>query len=284
MRVKVLLVPNINSERSREAVTGLAAWLASSGYEPVLAADDAEACGMPDAGVPRSEIGAPELVVALGGDGTILKAAHLLGEAESPLLGVNLGRLGFMAGAVADDLRDAVTSALAGDGRIERRATLSAEVRMGGRDAGSYRALNEVYVGRGPSGRAVRIGVSVNGTLLDTFTCDGVAVATPTGSTAYALSAGGPVLAPEVSGLVVVPVCAHTLRTRPIVVAASDVVELSLPDPARASACLMVDGDVVPCRQPLETVAVARGGHDVSLVKLGGRDFYEVCRDEFFGG
>ncbi|TLM73167.1 MAG: NAD(+)/NADH kinase, partial [Actinobacteria bacterium] len=201
-----------------------------------------------------------------------------------PVLGVNLGRLGFMVGALADDLRDAVETALAGEARIERRATLSAEVQVGGREAGTYRALNEVFVGRGPSGRAVRAGVSVNGTLLDTFTCDGVAVATPTGSTAYALSAGGPLLAPDVSGLLVVPVCAHTLRARPIVVAASDTVEISFPDPSRAGACVMVDGDSVPCRQSVERVAVTRGAHDVSLVKLGGRDFYEVCRDEFFGG
>ncbi|TLM68514.1 MAG: NAD(+)/NADH kinase, partial [Actinobacteria bacterium] len=114
MRVRVLLVPNVNSERSVSAVGELTTWLAGAGYEAVLAAEDAEACGLPDAGVSRSEIGEPGLVVALGGDGTILKAVHLLGEADSPVLGVNLGRLGFMAGALADDLRDAVETALAG--------------------------------------------------------------------------------------------------------------------------------------------------------------------------
>lgn len=284
MRVRVLLVPNVNSERAVTAVARLVAWLQAAGMEPVLSLEDAAACGIPEAGVDGAEIGAPGLVVALGGDGTILKAVHLLGKVEAPLLGVNLGRLGFMSGALADDLIEAVEAALAGDVRIERRATLAVEVWVGGREAGVYRALNEVFVGRGPAGRAVEVGVSVNGTLLERFTGDGVVVATPTGSTAYALSSGGPIMAPEVSGLLVVPVCPHTLQARSIVAATSDVVELSLPNAARAGACLTVDGDQVPCRQALERVVVSRGSHDVSLVKLGGRDFYEVCRDEFFGG
>ncbi|MBE0476000.1 MAG: NAD(+)/NADH kinase [Coriobacteriia bacterium] len=282
--MRVLLVPNTGNPRSVQAVRELAVWLVSGGWESVLVSEDAEAVGLPEHGVPRTGIGVPALAVALGGDGTILKAVHLSESADTPVLGVNLGRLGFMSGADAASMREAITDALAGDVRVERRATLQAEVSMAGRTMGRFRALNEVFVGRGPTGRVVDVAVSVNGSPLVRFLADGVVVATPTGSTAYALSAGGPVLAPDVGGTVVVPVAAHTLRSRPLVIGPSDRVEIAFPNPLRANACVSVDGEAMPCRQALERVAVWRGERDVALVKHDGRGFYDVLRDEFLGG
>lgn len=279
--MRVCLVPNTGNPRSVEAVRELAVWLSSAGYEPVLAAEDAEAVLLPEFGIPRSEIGAPALTVALGGDGTILKAVHLVAAEETPVLGVNLGRLGFMSGADPERMREAVTDALAGDVRLERRATLEAEALMAGRAVGRFRALNEVFVGRGPAGRVVDIAVAVNGVPLARFMADGVVVATPTGSTAYALSAGGPVLAPDVAGIAIVPVAPHTLSTRPIVMGPSDRVELTFPNDRRADACVTVDGETVPCRQALEGITVWRGERDVLLVKHDGRGYYDVLRDEF---
>lgn len=281
--MRVLLVPNIHNPAANAAATELAAWLASEGFEPVLEASDALACGLADFAVASSELGEPALVVALGGDGTILKAVHALSEVEVPILGVNLGRLGFLSGASAGSLRTAVGDALSGDARVERRATLLAQVEMEGRVVGEYRALNEVFVGRGSS-RVIAFEMSVNGTLIARTQADGYVVATATGSTAYALSAGGPILAPDVAGMVVQPVAPHTLATRALVVGPSDVVELRLPDPARADACVVIDGDSTPCRRSLERVTVSRGQHDVLLVKLDGRDFYEVAAREFLGG
>lgn len=284
MTVRVLLVPNPLNPAAVASAVDLAAWLSTAGFEPILTADDAASCDLASLGVSPREIGEPTLVVSLGGDGTILKAAHLLGPAEVPILGVNLGRLGFMAGTGADHIREAVTAALAGEGRIERRSTLAATVQMGGRVVGRYRALNEVYVGRGASMRVIDADLLVNDVLVSRMRCDGIITATATGSTAYALSAGGPIVSPDVPCSVVVPVAPHTIASRAIVLSATDCVEIRLPNPQRRDACVAVDGESAPCRRDIESVTVVRGEHDVLLVKLDGRDFYEVVRAEFLGG
>lgn len=281
--MRVLLVPNTANPAALSAAVELATWLSAQGVEPVLVADDARAAGLPDFGIPADEVGEPALAVALGGDGTILKAVHVLGEVEVPLLGVNLGRLGFLSGANAGSMRTAIADALAGEAALERRATLQVEAFMGGRPVGRYRALNEAVVGRSPSGRVVRFAVSVNGREVARFAADGIIAATATGSTAYALSAGGPVVSPSIAGTLVVPVAPHTLSSRPLLVGPSDVVEIDVIDPARSPACLAVDGDPIPCRLDLERLVVCRGHADVLLVKLDGRDFYDVVATEFFG-
>ncbi|MDP2182458.1 MAG: NAD(+)/NADH kinase [Actinomycetota bacterium] len=282
--MRVLIVPNAGNSVALASAREVVASLAAGGFDPVLTSDDAEASGLKDFGVPVTEIGEPGLVVSLGGDGTILKAVHLLGPIEVPILGVNMGKLGFLTGAPSEGLHDAVASALAGEGQIERRETLEAIVVMGGREVGRYRALNEVFVGRGASGRVIEVSLSVSGTPMMSFTGDGVIVATPTGSTAYALSAGGPIVSPSVPCNVVVPVAPHTLTTRSMVIGSSDVVEIRLPDPARRDGCVSVDGELTPCRRDIESVTVCRSESDVLLVKLDGRDFYEVAAAEFLGG
>ena len=281
--MRVLLVPNTSNPVAIAACVELATWLTGQGCTPILSTDDALGVGLPDYGIPASDIAEPVLVVALGGDGTILKSVHLLGDVEVPVLGIKFGRLGFLSGAAPGAMRSAVETALAGEARIERRATLRAEVFMEGRAVGSYRALNEVVLSRGASARVVAIDLDVDGHRLARLRADGVIVATATGSTAYALSAGGPVVAPGFGGMVVVPVAPHTLSVRSLVTDAHAHVDLSLPDPTRADACVIVDGDVMPCRQSIERVSISRGGHDVLLAKLDGRDFYETVSAEFFG-
>jgi NAD+ kinase len=282
--VRVLIVPNSENGQAVEAARALSARIGEKGHEPLLAQADALASALDGLGAALGAFGSLDLVVALGGDGTILKAVHLLDGAPVPILGVNLGRLGFLAGADGRDLLAAVDDALAGNGTVEHRRTLEVSVRLGGRAGGTHQALNEVFVGRAPGGRAVSVAAAVNGIELRHGVCDGMIVATPTGSTAYALSAGGPVVAPDVACMVLVPVNPHTLVTRSVVLGPDDLVTLTLPDPARAGACVMVDGDTLPCRASLDRVDVRVGPHVVALVRLGGRGFYETARDTFFGG
>ena len=282
--MRVLLVPNPANPRSVEATVRLCARLAASGHQPVLARDDADACGVAGFGVSRAEIGELGLAFALGGDGTILKAVHLLGASDVPVLGINLGRLGFLSGADGEALDAVVEAALAGEGAIERRQTLEAAITVGGRTAGEYRALNEIFVGRAPTARVVELSVSVNGTQVGGYLCDGMVVATPTGSTAYALSVGGPLVSPDVRGMIIVPVAAHTLSARPIVAGPGDIIRIACPNPGRADACVAVDGDHLPCRASLDSVEVRVGDHDVRLMRFDGRDFYEVLSESFLGG
>jgi NAD+ kinase len=131
--------------------------------------------------------------------------------------------------------------------------------------------------------RGVELQLEVNGTELYRFVCDGVVVATPTGSTAYALSAGGPLVSPDVRGMVFVPVAPHALEARPLVFAPGDVVTISCPNQSRADACVSVDGDMVPCRTLLGSVTIVVGDHDVPLMRLDGRDFYTTLGTTFLG-
>lgn len=282
--MRVLLVPNTNNQKAVAAAQELVVWLCANGAEPIMTHTDAAGCDIPAVGVASSNVGAPVLAVALGGDGTILKAFHVLGEVEVPLLGIKFGRLGFLSGAPDSSLREAVETALAGEAAIERRSTLKAEVVIDGRVAGSYRALNEVVLSRSSSPRLISFQVSVDGSRITAWRADGVVVATATGSTAYALSAGGPIVTPEFGGLVVVPVAPHTLSTRPLLTGVSDTVEIAVTDAEISDASLMVDGEMTPSRRSIERVRVRRGDHDVSLVKLHGRNFYETVAQEFFGG
>lgn len=281
--MRVLLVPNVVNQAAVDAAVELATWCSGAGLTPVLSMSDAVECGLDGFGVEPSELGPLSLSVALGGDGTILKAVHLIGEDEVPLLGVKFGRLGFLSGARPERMREAVEAALAGEVRIERRATLAARVVMEGREVGVYRALNEVVLARGESGRVVSYEIAVGGHTVARTRADGVIVATATGSTAYALSAGGPVVAPGFGGMVVVPVAPHTLQSRAVLTDPAENVEISLPDPQRSDARVVVDGEPVPSRRAIDRVVVCRGEHDVLLVKLDGRDFYETVAEEFFG-
>lgn len=284
MNVRILLVPNATNAEAVKACSELATWSAARGLEPVMSVADARSTGLDGFGVEPSEIGAPALAVALGGDGTILKAVHLLGDVPTPILGIKFGRLGFLSGARPERARDAVEAALAGEAIVERRTTLGVEVIMGGRSVGAYRALNEVVVSRGQSGRMVTLDVLVSGHRVSRVNADGIIVATATGSTAYALSAGGPIVAPGFRGMVIVPVAPHTLRVRPVVTEPSDIIDITLPDRSRSDACLFVDGAATPCRRDIERIVVSRGEHDVPIVKLEGRDFYETVAEEFFEG
>lgn len=282
--MRVLLVPNIGNARALDATRELVSHLDVRGHAPVLTEGDALAAGLDERAVSIADLGVPDLAVALGGDGTILKTVHVLGGADVPILGLNLGRLGFLSGADGSDPAGSVDAALAGEGTLERRMTLAGSVTVGGRSAGEYRALNEVYVGRGSAHRAVEVTINVAGEELTRYVCDGVIVATATGSTAYALSAGGPIMSPRASGMLLVPVAAHTLRARPLLLGPDEVVDLVFGDPARSDACVVIDGDTVPCRSTLDRVTVRRDARDVTLVRLDGRHFHRVLRDTFLRG
>lgn len=281
--MRVLLVPNPRNSRAMEATATVAAYLVASGHEPLLGADGVEAASLLKYVTRSSELGSVDLVCAFGGDGTILQAVHSLDDWDVPILGVNLGRLGFLSGAESEHLLEAVESALSGRCAIERRQTVEIEVEAGGITAGPYRALNEVFVGRGGAPRGVELEVLVGGVSLGRCVCDGVIAATPTGSTAYALSAGGPIVSPCVRGVVLVAVAAHTLQSRALVVAPDDELVIRPVSSAVSDVCLAVDGDEVVYEGDLMTVRVRVGAHDVPLVRFDRREYYETLSQTFFG-
>jgi NAD+ kinase len=183
-----------------------------------------------------------ELVIVLGGDGTLLRAAELARPAGAPLIGVNLGHVGFLAEAEPDGLTQAVDHLLAGEYRVEERMTLDVVARDNGTEIARTWALNEVTVEKAARERMVEVVIEVDGRPLSRWGCDGVVCATPTGSTAYAFSAGGPVVWPEVEALLMVPLAAHALFARPLVVSPRSVLAVELVREGSEAAAAEVDG------------------------------------------
>lgn len=214
----------------------------------------------------------PDLVVSLGGDGTMLRAAQHAHAADVPLLGVNLGTLGYLTEVDPSHEVEAVRRVLAGDFEVQDRMMLACEV-----DGTSFVGLNEVLVERASRRRLVRLGVRVGGESLGDFNADGIIVATPTGSTAYALSAGGPIVSPRAECLVVVPVSPHMVFARPFVLAADEVVEISVRDSGQA-ASLSLDGHLGLDLESGATAIVRRHERPLKLVRLGGPRFLERLR------
>ena len=217
--------------------------------------------------------GAPDLVISLGGDGTTLRAAQRAHAEDVPLLGANRGFLGYLNEVEAGDETAALERVLAGDFTLEERMMLACSV-----EDDSYVGLNEVLVERSARRRLVHLGVEVGGERLAGFDADGVLVATPTGSTAYALSAGGPIIDPRAECLLIVPVSPHMMFSRPVVLSPQEVVKITVDDKVPEDAVLSVDGRMGRDLDPGAVVEVRRHPRPIRLVKLGGPGFVERLR------
>ncbi|GIF53809.1 NAD+ kinase [Asanoa ferruginea] len=270
-----LLVTHTGRRRSTEHARTVAADLIRAGFEVRVVADEADDLEVPGV-VPRSDQDAAdgaEIVFALGGDGTFLRAAELARPAKAPLLGINLGKVGFLAEAEIDDLDQAVRDVVNRDYTVDERLTLDvrAELTPGGQVVESW-ALNEVSVEKGQRAQMLELLVDVDGRPLSRYGCDGVVCATPTGSTAYAFSAGGPVVWPEVEALLLVPISAHALFSRPLVTAPTSTFAITV-DPFTTLAVLCCDGRRVYDLPPGARVTVNRGTLPVRIVRLRPRPF-----------
>lgn len=223
-----------------------------------------------------------DLVVALGGDGTLLRAVHLVAGRDIPVLGINLGQLGFLTSTAEADMEVGLAQVLDGEAETERRQTLAADV-LGpdGAVRSSYLALNDVVIHTRGAAQVAPLGLSVGADdrceEIGSFSADGVIVASPTGSTAYSLSAGGPIIVPAMDCTVVTAICPHSLTVRPLVVPAGEPISVRPLDPEN-ELHLTVDGQAVHRLEPGEHVVVSRGAHDVALVHLKGQTFFRTMR------
>lgn len=226
-----------------QTVRELAEWLAGRGIGAVLAADEAEALGVPHLGVPPDRlIEGSDLLISLGGDGTLLKAARLGAPRGIPILGVNLGGFGFLAAVPRQGMIDCLEEIMGGRLQVQARLMLQASVIRRGEEVARFHGLNDIVVGKGAFSRLFRLTTAVSGEPVSDLPADGMIVATPTGSTGYALSAGGPAVDPEARVIIIAPICPHTLSARTLVVPAGRTVEISLPDPRGEEAFLTADG------------------------------------------
>jgi NAD+ kinase len=219
-----------------------------------------------------------DALVTLGGDGTLLRGARLLDGARVPILGVNLGRVGFLTTCGTDEIGLALRSLAASDYIAETRMALHATAVDGdGMSRQEWRALNDFVVHKGGFARVVRVGLSVDGDSIGTYAADGVIISTPTGSTAYSLSAGGPVVVPTVESILITPISAHALGVRPLVVSPDAEVVV---DTSQSSETLMVtvDGQVGTALVPGEKLVVRRASSPVIIIRTPGTSFFERMR------
>jgi NAD+ kinase len=264
-----LLVTHTGRKDSTEHARTVAAQLIDAGFTVRVMADEASEVDI--AGVVpvvgEAAAAGAEIVFALGGDGTLLRAAEVARPAHAPLLGINLGKVGFLAEAERDDLDSVVRRAVARQYTVEERLTVDMTISHDGRPVASSWALNEVSVERGARTRLLEVLVDVDGRRLSRYGCDGVICATPTGSTAYAFSAGGPVVWPGVDALVLVPISAHALFSRAMVVAPSSTISITI-DPNGPAPVLFCDGRRAFDVPPGAVITVTRGAPPVYLARL----------------
>jgi len=224
-----------------------------------------------------------DALLSLGGDGTLLRGARLLGDHEVPILGVNLGRLGFLTCCPADQLETSLMRFARGDYTVESRMMLRASVEVGRRERQSWLALNDVVIHKGGFARVVPLRVAVDDELIATYAADGVVISTPTGSTAYSLSAGGPVVVPTLETIIVTPVSAHTLAIRPVVCAAGSRITVQAED-APEELMITVDGQVGTKFLENETLSVSRAKTAIKIVRFPGSSFFATLRQKLGWG
>lgn len=266
-----------------ELVPGLLRWLHEHGYKVITDPETAKYCSSEEV-VPRTDMGTRELdlVVVLGGDGTLLSAARATAAIDVPLLGVNLGSLGFLTEVPPQSMYAMLDSMAAGQAKVERRALMKCEHVRNGDIIGSYLVLNDAVVNKTTLARLNTYELYIDKLFVSSYSSDGVIVATPTGSTAYSLSAGGPVLTPTVSALLITPVAPHALTHRPLVVPESAEIEILLRSDDEA-AYLSLDGQPGIDLRNGDRVRCRRSQHTVNLLRTGS-DFFQVLRSKLKWG
>ena len=278
------IVAKTDRDEARTVVPQLLEWCAARGIQPILEKETAGVCPQATCGVVgRSELPSQsDLLLVLGGDGTLLSMARMVGDLGVPILGVNLGGLGFLTATTLGEMRPALETLLAGGMEVEERMMLSARLRRGGHSVGDYLALNDVVITKSAMSRIIDLSVSVGGLHAISYRADGLIISTPTGSTAYNLSAGGPILFPTMDAVVLTPIAPHTLSNRPVAVPGAQRIEVTLH--VEQDVMLTMDGQVgVPLRER-DVVEVQKAGARIRLVRFPQKDFFSVLRTKLKWG
>ena len=271
-------------EQLSAVVPPLLKWLEARGIKPVLDEDTAAALAGRFPGQPAPAVAeVSELLLVLGGDGTLLAAARVAASRHIPILPINMGRLGFLTSFTLDELYPALEEALRGHSSISQRVMLQAELVRAGSVIETQCALNEAVVHKGSFARMIQLELSIDSDFVCRYRADGLIVSSPTGSTAYSLSAGGPILHPAVGAFLITPICPHMLSDRPLVVPDTCTVEVRLNDDTE-SVYLTIDGQRGLAMQPTDIARVRRANEQLQLIQPPKKPYFEILRSKLKWG
>jgi NAD+ kinase len=281
---KIGIVTKVSSPHADQVMGQLVPWLVERGVTVRLQTDYRDLSGPQVTAVDREHV--PEgvdMVMVLGGDGTLLATARLLEKTDQPILGINLGSLGFLTELGLEDLFPALERVLAGQYQIEKRVRLETRLDRGGETIGRYQVLNDVVINKGALARIIDLEAFVDGCEVTIYKADGLIVSTPTGSTAYSLAAGGPIIEPTLDVILVAPICPHTLTNRPLVVPGGSEVELRLLSDS-GKVYLTLDGQEGTMLMQGDKVYIKASASKVNLIRTGAKNFYEVLSTKLHWG
>ncbi len=268
----------------REIVPALTAWLRERSVEVFVDKETGSMLESPEQSLSRNEMpGRVDLLVVLGGDGTLLAAARSLNRKPVPILAVNLGGLGFLTVITREDLYPTLEEVLAGNVSVERRVQIEGELVRADEVISTFLALNDVVLNKGAIARILDFDLFVDGRFVSTYKSDGLIVSTPTGSTAYSLAAGGPIVAPAVTAFIVTPICAHTLTHRPLVLPDTAHIEITVKS-QREAAYLTVDGQVGLATHSDDTVRLRKAASFVEIIQPPAKNYFEILRQKLKWG
>ncbi len=274
-----LVWPNPEKDQVRGLIGQMARWFDQHRVTMRVPKDLADTVGFPDNGIEWTDLSSETIdwIIVLGGDGTLLRAAKELAFLDRPILGVNLGHLGFLTEVEVPDLLLALSAMLQGEYVLDERRLLSARVLRDGQELARFDAMNDVVVAKGPFARLINLETFVDNAYVTTYPADGLIVATPTGSTAYSLSAGGPILAPDLSNMVITPICPHSFFDRSIVIDGSHQIKIRIRTIHRDT-LVTIDGQEGHPLEDGDEVVVQTSPVTIRLIRRPGWSFFHVLR------
>lgn len=279
---KIGIICKSGKPEPSEILKDVLPWLRQKGYEVFL--DNKTALILNIEGFPRSQIPSlADLIIVLGGDGTMISVSRLVAEKGIPILGVNIGGLGFLTAVQKEELYETMEKVFAGQCSVEERIMLNACVHRHGECIAQYLVMNDVVVNKGALARIVDLETYINHTYVATFKADGLIISTPTGSTAYALSAGGPILYPTLNSIILAPICPHTLTNRPIVMPDTIIVEIVLKS-STEDVFLTLDGQVGFSLRQEDVVEIKKSEYKTKLFIPCERDYFQILRTKLKWG
>lgn len=275
---RIGIIPNLSKDSNLYLTESIVKWLLENNQEVLINNGIALKLGKPELGSKNEDIYMnSDFIIVLGGDGTLLNIARQSAYYDVPLFGINLGHLGFLTEVEAEEMYPALEKLIKGEYEIEKRMMLEATVETDNIEKEKSIALNDIGITKGSFSRIIRLGIFINDDFVDLYSADGVVISSPTGSTAYSLSAGGPIVSPDVEVMIITPICPHILHSRSIVVSNNDEVKVEICN-NNNEVMLTIDGQQGYKLKAGDIVTVRQAKCYTNLIKLRDRNFFQVLR------